>query len=161
VGPQQATAAATKPTRLRSISERTISQFLAGMRQKPTWDRIGMAPSTIRVALQFLCTALRWGTDQKLLPQCPRFPTVKVPRKKPQPIPAESFERLLAKAPDDNMRVFLLTGWLSGLRLSEALELERTHVAKAPTSTWRVTASSCQPSSSRPWRTSGSPWTPP
>src|SRR5205823_6500975 len=28
------------------------------------------------------------------------------------------------KAPDENMRVFLLAGWLAGLRLGEALELE-------------------------------------
>jgi integrase len=46
-----------------------------------------------------------------------------VNKKKPQPVPAESFERLLGKAPDQMTRAYLLTGWLAGLRLSEAFEL--------------------------------------
>jgi hypothetical protein len=88
------------PTKLRTISERTISTFAAAMRQRPARGRDGMMPSTIKVQLQFLHTALAWAVDQKMLPSVPKFPSVKVPRKKPQPIPAESFERLLAKAPD-------------------------------------------------------------
>jgi integrase len=67
-----------------------------------------------------------------MLPECPRFPTVRVPRKKPQPVPAESFERLVAKAPDANLRAFLLTGWLAGLRLEEAAALEWEDTDQAP-----------------------------
>src|SRR5262249_17954756 len=104
------------PARLRSINERTVSQFAAAMRQKPTYGRVGMMPSTIRVNLQSLHTALRWAVRQKMLPECPAFPTIKVPRKKPQPIAVEAFERLVDKARDQNMRAFLLTGWLAGLR---------------------------------------------
>jgi integrase len=90
-----------------------------------------MMPSTIRVRLQFLRTALRWAADQKLLPACPRFPVVKVPKKKPAPVSAETFERLLAKADDQELRAYLLCGWLAGLRLSEAkaLEWEQTDLA--------------------------------
>jgi integrase len=55
-----------------------------------------------------------------------------VPKKRPQPIPAESFERLLLKAPDDNMRAYLLTGWLAGLRLAEAAALEWNYSDKVP-----------------------------
>jgi integrase len=121
-----------QPGKLRSISERTVSGFLKGMREKPTWGRVGMMPSTIKVNLQFLHTALSWAVDQKILPACPKFPAVKVPRRKPQPIPAESFERLLAKAPDQNMSTFLLCGWLAGLRLSEAIELEWEPTDSAP-----------------------------
>jgi integrase len=40
--------------------------------------------------------------------------------------------RLLAKAADDNMRAYLLTGWLAGLRLSEAANLEWTETTTAP-----------------------------
>jgi integrase len=120
------------PARLRSINERTVSAFTAALRQKETYGRTGMAPSTIRVTLQYLRTALHWAADQKLVPTCPKFPGVKVPRKKPQPIPAESFERLLDKAPDQNTRAFLLTGWLAGLRLSEAEALEREPTEQAP-----------------------------
>jgi integrase len=57
---------------------------------------------------------------------------VKVPRKAPQPVPLESFERLLQKAPDLQMRTYLLCGWLAGLRLNEALDLEREESAKVP-----------------------------
>jgi integrase len=66
------------------------------------------------------------------LPTLPAFPSVKVPRKKPQPIPAESFERLLQKAPDANMRAYLLCGWRAGLRLAEAAALEWERADKAP-----------------------------
>jgi integrase len=56
---------------------------------------------------------------------------VKVPEKLPQPVPVEAFERLVAKAPDLNMRAYLFTAWLAGLRLEEAcnLEWERTDAA--------------------------------
>jgi integrase len=121
-----------RPGRLRSVNERTVSAFVAALRKRPTAGREGMMASTIRLTLQFLRTSLNWAVDQKLLPDCPAFPTVKVPRKKPQPIPAESFERLADKAPDANTRAFVYTGWLSGLRLGEALELEWEPGDKAP-----------------------------
>src|SRR5262249_41504649 len=108
------------PKSLRAVNERTVSAFTASMRKRPTRGRDGMSPSTVRVNLRFLHAALTWAADQKLLPAVPNFPTIKVPWKKPQPIPAESFERLLLKSPDENMRVFLLGGWLAGLRLAEA-----------------------------------------
>jgi integrase len=57
------------------------------------------------------------------LPELLAFPDVKVPRMKLQLIPAESFEKLLAKAPDDLWRAYLLCGRWAGLRLSEAREL--------------------------------------
>jgi integrase len=120
------------PTKLRALTERAVSGFVAAMRQKKTWGRSGMMASTIKVNLQFLRTALAWAVEQKLLPACPKFPSIKVPKKRPQPIPAESFERLVAKAPDDNMRAFLLTGWLAGLRLAEALCMEWEPAEKAP-----------------------------
>jgi integrase len=121
-----------RPKLLRSVSERTVSRFVASMRQKPTCGRIGMASSTIRVRLEFLHTALAWAAEQRLIPGCPKFPTVKAPKKKPQPVPAESFERMLAKAPDQQTRAYLLAGWLAGLRLSEALALEREPTTEAP-----------------------------
>jgi integrase len=120
------------PARLRSVTERAVSAFAAAMRQKPTRGRVGMMASTIRVNLQSLHTALSWAVGQKMLPECPKFPSVKVPRKKPQPVPTETFERLLLKAPDQNMRAFLLTGWLAGLRLAEALALEWEPTEEVP-----------------------------
>ena len=74
------------PRSLRAVTERTVSAFVAGMRKEP--GRNGnptMAASSIKVYLQFLRTALRWAAEQKLIPAAPKFPTVKVPKKKPQP----------------------------------------------------------------------------
>src|SRR5262249_20051338 len=79
-----------------------------------------------------LRAALRWAHGQRLIPRVPDFPRIKVPRKRPQPVPLESFERLLDKAPDLNMRAFLLTGWLAGLRLDEASRLEWEPTETAP-----------------------------
>jgi len=124
-----------KPAKLRTISERTLSAFVKGMRErklpcrKPKKgkpepkQRIGLAPMTMKNYLVCLKTALSWAVEQKLLPTLPTFPTIKVPKKKPQPIAVESFEKLLAKAPDALWRAFLLCGWWAGLRLSEVREL--------------------------------------
>jgi integrase len=120
------------PRRLEQITARTVSAFAAGMRSRPTRGRDGMKPGTVKVRLQFLHTALQWAQGQKLLPECPKFPRVDVPERKPQAVPAESFERLLAKAPDDQMRAYLLCGWLAGLRLSEAYLLEWEPTDEAP-----------------------------
>ena len=81
--------------------------------------------STIRVNLQFLRTALRWaGPDgQKMMAQLPKFPTIKVPKRKPQPVPGEAFEKLLDKARDQETRAYLLCGWLAGLRECAGVEV--------------------------------------
>jgi integrase len=123
----------SNPGTLRGISERTLSQFVAGMRQLPVrGGKVGLAPGTIKVRLEFLHTALAWAVEQKLLPAVPRFPPVKVPEKAPRPVPAESFEKLLAKAPDAMTRAYLLAGWLAGLRRSEAYALEWDETHEAP-----------------------------
>jgi integrase len=112
------------PTKLRAVTERTVSLFVKGMRErKRAGGKVGLAPVTMRNYLIALKSALGWAVDQKLLPALPKFPAIKVPKKRPQPIPAESFERLLAKAPDELWRAFLLCGWWGGLRLSEARHL--------------------------------------
>src|SRR5262249_38494121 len=59
------------PTSLRSINERTISAFAAGLRKLPGYNGGTMQPSTIKVRLQFLHTALQWAARQKLIPACP------------------------------------------------------------------------------------------
>jgi integrase len=122
------------PNRLRSINERTVSAFAAGLRKLPG-RRAGttMEPSTVQVYLDFLHVAVAWAKGQKLIPEAPAFPAIKVPRVDPQPVPAESFERLLAKAGDDpQMRAYLLCGWLAGLRLAEALALDWEETDEVP-----------------------------
>jgi integrase len=123
------------PKSLRFITERTVSAFAAGLRKLPGNTGAGgttMQPSTVKVRLQFLHTALEWAASQKFVPECPRFPAVKVPKKRPQPVPTESFEKVLDKAPDAEARAYLLCGWLAGLRLNEALALEWKETDKAP-----------------------------
>jgi integrase len=122
------------PKTLKGVNERTVSLFAAGLRKEPGRARgaVGQAPSTVRQRLLLLKTALGWAVEQKMLPALPRFPVVKVPRKKPQPVPTETFERMLAKAPDANLRAYLLAGWLGGLRLAEAAALEWEPTEQAP-----------------------------
>jgi integrase len=120
------------PGKVASINARTVSAFAAAMRTKETRGRIGMKASSIHLHLQHLHTALAWAYQQEILTKVPDFPTIKVPRKKPQPIPPESFERLYAQAPDQQMRTYLLAGWLAGLRLTEACILEWERTDEAP-----------------------------
>jgi len=120
------------PGKLRAISGATISAFLAGMRKVAIAGRTGMQATTIRVRLQFLRSALHWAVTKEFLPKCPNFPCIKVPHKTPQAVPAEAFEKMLFKAPDQQMETFLLSGWLAGLRLSEAMQLEWEPNDKSP-----------------------------
>jgi integrase len=123
-----------RPRLLRAINERTLSAFLAAMRRRPGKARgsASMAPTTMHCYLSLIHTALAWGVRQKLLPAVPEFPAVKVPKKRPQPVPLESFERLLAKAPNAEWRALLLGAWLAGLRVGEAYALQWEPTDKAP-----------------------------
>jgi integrase len=122
-----------RPRLLSQVTVRTISAYAAALRALDMpGGKKGMAPGTIKVRLQFLHTALAWAVEQELLAECPKFPVIKVPRKKPQPVPVESFERLLAKASDQQTRTFMLCGWLAGLRLAEVYLLEWEPTDKAP-----------------------------
>jgi integrase len=99
--------------------------FVKGMRERyKRGGQVGLAPTTIKnYMIAMKKVFFRWANEQKLIPSLPAFPKILAPKKKPQPIPAESFERLLAKAPDVHWRAFLLAGWWGGLRLSEVREL--------------------------------------
>jgi integrase len=122
-----------QPRTLKTITARTLSAFVAGLRKLPG-RKPGkkMAPVSVRGRVQFLRTALNWAREQGLFPAVPKFPKVDVPETKPRPIPAESFERLLARAPDHQTKAYLLCGWLAGLRLHEAFLLEWEETDEAP-----------------------------
>ena len=121
------------PSVLRTVGERTVSAFVAAMRTVEVPGRgKGMKASSIKARLRQLRTALGWAEGQGLLPKVPKFPAVRVPKKKPQPVPLESFEKLLDKAPDFQTRAYMLTGWLAGLRLDEAYRLEWEPTREAP-----------------------------
>jgi len=114
-----------KPVRVSTISERTVSVFVQGLRQRKGLSTPNMQSSTIDTRLRFLHGILAWAVEQGFLDKVPKFPSVKVPKKKPQPVAGELFERLAALTTDPQLHALLLCGWLAGLRLNEALELER------------------------------------
>jgi integrase len=127
------------PVNISGVTQRTISAFKAALikskgrgKDPGTGKARTMKLSSIKVRLQFLHTVLNWGAGQKLIPACPEFPPVNVPETLPQAVPTETFERLLAKAPDANMSAYLLCGWLAGMRLNEALHLEWEETPTAP-----------------------------
>lgn len=121
-----------RPTSLRGITTRTISAFVGALRKQPGYRGGTMQESTIKIRVQHMRTALTWAVRQRLIPEAPDFPVIKVPKRKPQPVSTEAYERMLAKAPDEAMRVFIMSGWLAGLRLNEALALEREETEEAP-----------------------------
>jgi integrase len=114
------------PARVRSVDVRMVSLFVAGMRKK------GMKESTIKMRVQYLKATLAWAVSQRMLAARPKFPIIKPPKKNPKPVPAETYERLYAKAADDQVRAFLGCGWYAGLRISEALQLEWSDTDEAP-----------------------------
>jgi integrase len=117
-------AAIIKPARLGAITERTVSAFVKGLRERKRGNTVGLVPMTIKNYCVALRSCLLWAVQQRLIARAPNFPTIKVPKKKPQPVPAEAFEKLIAKAPDEQWKTYLLCGWWAGLRLSEALHLQ-------------------------------------
>jgi integrase len=107
-----------RPRTLGVITERTISRYATQLREK------AYKPATVQGYLAYLRAALRWATDQKLIPVAPKVVMPKVP-KKPiiRKIVAEEFERLLAGAPDDCWQAFLYTAWHTGMRRNEMLDM--------------------------------------
>lgn len=109
-----------EPTNLSAISSRTVSQFVAALRALPGKNGRGYMPSTIAVRLAYLRSAFSWAVQMKMLTDVPAFPEVSVPKKRPQPVPAEWVERLLSACMDPQLRGFILCGWLAGMRRNEA-----------------------------------------
>jgi integrase len=122
-----------QPAKVRGITERPISFFVKGPRErKRPGGKVGLAPWSIRNYLIAFKTALAWASGQKLITAVPKFPKVKTPKKNPQPVPAEAFDKLLEKAPDALWRAYLLCGWYGGLRLSEAYQMQWDPSDKLP-----------------------------
>jgi hypothetical protein len=145
---------------LGAVTERTVSAFAAELRKTRRFSKDGMLPGTLKVRLQFLHTALAWVAGQGLFPRCPKFPTVKVPKKKPQPVPAEAFERLLAAAPEPTCGRSYSAAGSAGCDLKKPCPLSGRRRTRPPGSTSPATGSSSPPSSARAWQTSGCPSTP-
>jgi integrase len=77
------------PAKLGNFTERTVSLFVKGMRERKQrkLGKVGLEPITIDNYLIALKTALGWAVEQQLLPKLPKFPAIKVPRRSPSPWP--------------------------------------------------------------------------
>lgn len=118
------------PRLLRDLNESRVSHLAATLRDG------GRAETTIKSYLAHLKAMLRWAAKQKLIRECPAFPTIQRAKSsdkgtpmKGRAITTEEFERMLAKVPsvvgDANAagwRHFLRGLWTSGLRLTESLD---------------------------------------
>jgi integrase len=114
------------PQRLVNLNGRTLSRLVVKLRErKQNSGKIGLEPITIRNYLVAIRAALVWATEQRMLSEVPHFPSIKVPKKRPQPVSEKEFELLCASAPDATWRAYFLCGWFGGLRLSEARHLRR------------------------------------
>jgi|SRR5579884_1960578 len=127
-----------RPKGMREINEQMVSNFVVCLRNRPIVKRgkptgqIGLAPWSIKNYLGALHSALKWAADQKLIQTVPKFPVIKVPKLRPQPIDEADWLKLLAKAPSPLWRAYLLCGWYGGLRLMEVYQLRRRRTEEWP-----------------------------
>lgn len=119
------------PALVRDVDARSLSRFVAWLRERDGLSSGTFAASTIACRLRYVRASLRWAAKQYTIP-VPAIPAVKVPRRRPQPVPVEHWERLLERVTDPQLRVLLLCCWLAGLRLNEAYELRREETESAP-----------------------------
>lgn len=118
-----------QPARLAAVSEPQIAELTRHLR------RAGRSEFTVKGHLTNLRCFLRWAHRQKLLD---RLPVIDVPRRPPGGMKgraptAEEFDRILSHVADvvgaeiaESWKQLIRGLWLSGLRLSEALNLHWT-----------------------------------
>lgn len=122
-----------KPRKIIDVDTKVVNRFVKGMRErKVPGGKIGLSPWTQRNYLVALKTAMEWALDRKVIIRCPTFPTIKVPKRRPQPIAEADFHKLLAAAPDDTWRAYMLFGWYEGMRLAEVLLMRWERNDEAP-----------------------------
>jgi integrase len=103
------------------------------LRQRKTnTGNIGLAPWSIRNYLVVLKSALKWAAEHGFIARAPRFPKVRVPRLRPQPVLQDDYLKLLAAAPDPEWKAYMMCGWWAGLRMSEAKNLRRSESRRWP-----------------------------
>ncbi len=116
------------PARLRDLTGQRLSYFQSKLREN------GLAEATIKTVLGHLAAALSWAVKVGILSTAPK---IQSPRRakvgktmKGRPITGEEFDRMIAAAAkvvgDEraaSWEHYLRGLWLSGLRLSESLQL--------------------------------------
>lgn len=118
-----------QPRRLRDVTSAMLTEFVGAMRAD------GRSDETIRSRLSAIRASINWAVDAELTPVCPRMP--RMPRRKDsaggmkgRPLTDDEFATLLLTVPEcvpaahvEQWQRTLRGLWLSGLRLSEAIDL--------------------------------------
>jgi integrase len=112
------------PRSLRDITSSVLSRWAAAMRSQ------GLASASVATHLRCVRSALSWGLKMGMVPSVPQIVMPESSRSRGRPITIWEFARLLRAAAAEPApglaprMVELIKGlWLSGLRISEALQL--------------------------------------
>jgi integrase len=131
-----------KPIRVFAINTGHVGDFVAARRQEDSFLHKGekISPATVNKDLRHVKAALRVAFEWGYLHQVPRFRMEKVPKKLPSHVTPEDFV-LLYKGCDharrpanlpysaaDWWRGLLITGYMTGWRIGQLLELRREDV---------------------------------
>lgn len=136
------------PAKLADVDDDMISRFAAKLRTERNLKGRPFAPWTIKNYLGALRSVLKWAASLKLI-ECPTFPPIRVPKRFPQPVPGEAFERLLNAMPSIEWKGLLLCGWWAGLRMNETLHLCRRPSGDDPYIDWESNAIMLPPPSNK------------
>lgn len=110
------------PRTVASIDDAAMRKFHLGMlERKLRGGKVGMSAHTRERYLGILRSAIAWGKEAGLAASVPDKPRVKVPRKRPMPVPAAEVDKFLEAAPSPEWKLFFQLALWAGLRLSEAL----------------------------------------
>lgn len=109
------------------VDSKSLMSFATQLRER------GKRPATVESYLKTLRAGLNWGEQHGYLSSAPRVSTINPGKRssgmRARPITTEEYERILSVVPnvrprDEDVWVDYLQGlWLSGLRLSESVEL--------------------------------------
>lgn len=117
-----------QPVGVDDITERQLGALVSHMRDKT------MSENSIAAYMRTLKAALSWGYRQRMLQRMPSVPMPIRVRKgkasKGRPLTEAEFQRLLKHCPNGQWKRLLTGLWLSGFRLSEALDFHWTDITK-------------------------------
>jgi integrase len=126
------------PGRMQTVRTDTIDRFVASRRQE-AGKKVGstVSPATVNKELRHLRAALGVAAEWGYLKEVPRFRMEKVPQKIPTYVTGDHFAAIYAKCDlarfPENLpypaaewwRALLVTGYMTGWRISELLALKR------------------------------------
>jgi integrase len=128
-----------KPVRVSVLTTRHVDEFIAARRQE-RGRRPGdiISPASVNKDLRHVKAALSVAVEWGYLKQLPRFRMEKAPKKLPRYVPGDHFALIyrvgceaarmpegMAYAPADWWRALMVTGYMTGWRIGDMLNLRR------------------------------------